>query len=137
MHLVTFAINVFASWRRSTDLPRFIGLAMAIPLVSVDIERADCGGGPENVLLLVNSNSMSSRTIANHYIALRQIPSSNVVYIDWHGSIEYCPVQRFRREILVPAVSAIRERKLDMQIDCVAYSTSFPWGENFIMISKI
>ena len=48
------------------------------------------GGGPENVLLLVNPNSLNSKTVANHYIALRQIPASNVVYVDWRGGIEGC-----------------------------------------------
>ena len=47
---------------------------------------AFAGGGPENVLLLVNSNSSGSKTIANHYIQLRNIPASNVVYIDWQGA---------------------------------------------------
>jgi hypothetical protein len=45
--------------------------------------QAFAGGGPENVLLLVNANSESSKTVANHYIALRQIPATNVLYIDW------------------------------------------------------
>ena len=53
------------------------------------------GGGPENVLLLVNSNSLNSKTIANHYIALRNIPPSNVVYIDWRGGLEDWPGQCF------------------------------------------
>ena len=32
------------------------------------------GGGPENVLLVVNANSQASKTIANHWIRYRAIP---------------------------------------------------------------
>ncbi len=42
---------------------------------------ARAGGGPENVLLVVNEDSPSSKLIANHYISLRQIPDRNVVYL--------------------------------------------------------
>ena len=85
------------------------------------------GGGPENVLLLVNSNSPSSKTIANNYIQLRNIPASNVVYIDWDGPIEECGAIKFRDQILLPTLAAIEDRKLAAQIDYVVYSSDFPW----------
>ena len=88
---------------------------------------ASAGGGPENVLLLVNSNSLSSKTVANYYIGLRNVPASNVVYIDWRGGIEECQGQYFRSQILKPAIDAIHERKLAAQIDYVVYSSDFPW----------
>ena len=85
------------------------------------------GGGPENVLLLVNSNSESSKTIANHYIELRKIPPNNVVYIDWKGNLESGSAERLREVILRPALAAIDERKLLPQIDYIVYSSDFPW----------
>jgi uncharacterized protein (TIGR03790 family) len=101
-----------------------ISLVLSIAL-GASVARA--GGGPENVLLLVNSNSLSSKTIANHYIALRNVPASNIVYVDWRGGLEVCQGPQFAGQILKPAIDAIRERRLSNQIDYVVYSSDFPW----------
>jgi len=91
---------------------------------------AFAGGGPENVLLVVNSNSDPSKRIANNYVNWRQIPPSNVVYIDWKGGNEFAPADRFRDEILWPILRAIEERHLASQIDYIVYSCDFPWRIN-------
>lgn len=99
-------------------------------LVLAATAAASCawaGGGPENVLLLVNSNSLNSKTIANHYIALRNVPATNVVYVDWRGGLEGCQGVYFAGQILQPAIDAIGERGLSAQIDYVVYSCDFPW----------
>ncbi len=85
------------------------------------------GGGPENIFLVVNANSDSSKTIANHYIELRQIPPQNVLYIDWKGSLATVQGSTFRGRILLPALKAIEDRKLNAQIDYLIYSSDFPW----------
>ena len=91
------------------------------------VSSVRAGGGPENVLLLVNSNSLSSKTIANHYIALCGVPASNIVYVDWRGGLEGCQGVQFANKILRPAIDAIRTRGLSNQIDYVVYSSDFPW----------
>jgi uncharacterized protein (TIGR03790 family) len=88
---------------------------------------AVAGGGPENVFLVVNSNSDSSKTIANYYIELRKIPPNNVFYVDWKGSLGACSGKNFREQILMPALKAIDDRKLAQQIDYLVYSSDFPW----------
>jgi uncharacterized protein (TIGR03790 family) len=88
------------------------------------------GGGPENVLVVVNSSSLDSKTIANHYVALRSIPPTNVVYIDWRGGREDCQGPQFLEKILQPTVESIAKRKLAGQIDYVVYSCDFPWRVN-------
>lgn len=87
---------------------------------------AHAGGGPENVFLVVNSRSESSKTVANHYIALRKIPPQNVVYLDWPGSLDGTRGTVFRSRILMPAIDAIESRRLNAQIDYLIYSTDFP-----------
>ncbi len=104
----------------------------AIPLLCVALvlkwaAPAVAGGGPENVLLLVNSNSDSSKAIANLYIELRKIPPMNVVYLDWKGSLEIGSAARLRDEILMPTIKALDDRRLTMQIDYIVYSSDFPW----------
>jgi uncharacterized protein (TIGR03790 family) len=86
------------------------------------------GGGPENVFLVVNSASWASQTVANHYIQLRHIPSSNVFYVDWTGGCETTDVDSFRDKILGPALDATERRGLRQQIDYLVYSSDFPYA---------
>jgi uncharacterized protein (TIGR03790 family) len=97
---------------------------MAILLFPLPVQA---GGGPENVLLLVNSNSESSKTIANHYIQLRKIPAQNVLYIDWRGSPRATKGKPFCSRILMPALTWIEDKKLSAQIDYLVYSADFPY----------
>ena len=91
-------------------------------------EAARSGGGPENVLLVVNRKSYNSMTIANHYIRLRQIPPGNVLTLSWHPDKAETTIDRFRKEILAPVLETIEKRRLTDQIDYVIYSSDFPWG---------
>ncbi len=87
---------------------------------------ARAGGGPENVLVVVNSASWASQAVANEFIHLRRIPSSNVCYLDWDQGFGSTDVATFRRQILIPALEHIHRRGLDDQIDYVVYSSDFP-----------
>ncbi len=86
------------------------------------------GGGPENVLLVVNRNSTDSLTIANHYARLRQIPAGNVLTLPWDPKAQTTGIDEFRQQILIPVLTAIHKRRLAGQIDYVVYSSDFPWG---------
>ena len=86
------------------------------------------GGGPENFMLVVNSASPSSLTIANHYIALRKIPSSNVMYLEWKGDQHTTDIETFRKQILLPILQTIESRDLTAHIDGILYSSDFPYS---------
>ena len=86
------------------------------------------GGGPENVLLVVNPQSPASLAIANHYAQLRQIPPANLLFLPWNPKFETTDVDTFRRQILIPILKTIDARKLSEQIDYIVYSSDFPWG---------
>ena len=86
------------------------------------------GGGPENVLLVVNPRSPASLTIANHYVQLRQIPADNLLFLPWDPNAEKTDVDTFRKQILIPVLKAVKDRHLEEQIDYVIYSSDFPWG---------
>ncbi len=100
------------------------GLVLSAPA------RTQAGGGPENVLLVVNANSAGSKRVANHYAALRELPASNVLYLDYDDSRERIGGDTFRKKILRPILEAIDARRLSLQIDMIAYSTDFPWLVN-------
>jgi hypothetical protein len=113
--------------RRGPALPRLLGLLLlgGVPWTP-QVCRA--GGGPENLLLVVNRRSWTSVAIANHYQHLRGIPPGNVLNLDWAGSVTETDVETFRSKILFPIVESIERRRLTGQIDYVVYSSDFPYS---------
>jgi len=111
--------------------PLVCGLLAAALVLGHAEQQARAGGGPENVLLLVNQRSWASKTVANHYIKLRHIPVANVVFLDWADDVvKQVQVDTFRQQILGPALAMIRRRGLGDQIDYVIYSADFPYAVN-------
>jgi hypothetical protein len=93
--------------------------------------NAHAGGGPENVFLVVNSQSWASRAIANHYIAQRDIPGINVFELPWTKSNVVTDITTFRDEILKPILAEINRRKLGGQIDYIVYASDYPYRIDF------
>lgn len=88
--------------------------------------KVQAGGGPENLILVVNQSDSSSLLLANHYCQLRGVPSGNVVYLSSVPKKSTLTLDEFRDLILKPIFEAIRERKLEQQIDLIVYSSGFP-----------
>lgn len=88
------------------------------------------GGGPENLVLVVNQDDAGSLLLANHYVALRGIPAANVIHLSGVPRQTTITLDQFRTLILKPVFEAIRERKLDQQIDLIVYSGGFPASVN-------
>jgi hypothetical protein len=108
--------------RGNAPITRILG---ALALLSWSAS-AWAGGGPEGVLLVVNPRSASSLTIANHYAQLRQIPLDNVLYLPWEPNAQTTDIDSFRRQILLPVLRSINQRRWGDQIDYVVYSSDFP-----------
>lgn len=87
---------------------------------------AVAGGGPENVILVVNANSASSKMIANHYIFGRNIPTRNVIYLNDVPAGETTDLAQFKEKILKPILHEIEIRKLVQSVDYIVYSSDFP-----------
>ena len=87
-------------------------------------------GGPENVLLVVNADSPSSKMIANYYVSMRKIPSTNVVYLNGIPPKEAMGLEDFKALILKPIFTEIAERQLGSHIDYIVYSSDFPTAIN-------
>lgn len=85
------------------------------------------GGGPENVFVVVNPASANSLAVANAFVASRRIPPINILMLRWQDSAESTTIRRFREELLIPIIRAIDSRRLANQIDCIAWSSDFPW----------
>ncbi len=90
--------------------------------------------GPENVLVVVNSEDPSSLLVANHYQHLRGIPARNIVYLTNVPREQVTTLPEFRDQILRPIIQEIERRGLEQQIDCIAYSAGFP---SAVMINQL
>ncbi len=86
------------------------------------------GWSQENVLVVVNEDSPESLTLANHYIAVRKIPSTNVVYLSNLPEIkggETFGSSAYQKSILNPIMDEIKNRGLEPQLRYVAFSAGF------------
>ncbi len=103
----------------------------AVLAAGLSSSLALAGGGPENVLVVVNSASWASRRVANEFIHLRQIPPRNVIELDWTADFENATIDVLREQILTPIFRTVAERGLSPQIDYVVYSSDLPHTINF------
>lgn len=113
------------------NLRRVVSLALVCIAWLSSVSSILAGCGPENVFLVVNANRIDSMTIANHYISLRQIPDSNVLFLNWEDSTETITSNTLRRKLLEPIFAAIDQRRLTNQIDMIVYSSGFPFAINY------
>jgi tetratricopeptide (TPR) repeat protein len=88
------------------------------------------GGGPENVAVVVNSDSFASLAVANAFVAARQVPASNLVHLALGDltDFEIVDVATFRERILRPAFETLETRGLAAQIDYLVYSSDIPYA---------
>ena len=101
-------------------------LAALIVLLLAGVGPA--GGGPENVLLVVNRRSWASISVANHYIRLRSSPRKTCCIWIGPASLSSTGIETFRQQILRPILAAIERNELDDHIDYIVYSSDFPWS---------
>jgi len=117
-----------ASVAAAGNVVRLLGALILSGIVLGAGGRARAGGGPENVAVVVNAESWASLAVANEYVALRQIPEGNVVYLSGMPADLSVDVNQFRDLILRPVLDTLERRGLAGQIDCIAYSADLPYS---------
>ena len=118
-------VSNFASFAFS--LPKLVSLLTLILGSVALLPSTGQAQGPENTLVVVNAESSHSLAIANRYIKLRDIPATNVIYLKKIPSEkETWSTKWFKQRVLTPVLDAMKERGIENQIDCVAYSAGFP-----------
>ncbi|MDZ4852363.1 MAG: hypothetical protein SGI77_24000 [Pirellulaceae bacterium] len=95
--------------------------AMLFPTV-----EAFGGATASQWVIVVNGQSARSRTIANHYSHLRNIPSLNIITLEDVPAENTVSLDVFRERILKPLLKEMENRKLWSHIQGVAYSSDFP-----------
>ena len=101
-------------------------LLIAAPLIAGWNSPALGGVTPENVVVVVNAQSRDSRTIADHYVQLREIPSSNVILLNDVPDELTVDMESFKSRILVPVLTELNRRRIAAQTRVIAYSAGFP-----------
>jgi hypothetical protein len=104
---------------------------LALLLLLLGAATAWAGGGPETTLVVVNAKSPLSRRIANEYVALREIPATNVLWLDAVPHQGVITLDQFKSTILEPIDRFLAEQGLADSIDLIAYSSGFPYGVDF------
>ena len=87
---------------------------------------AKAGAGPSQWVVVVNADSIPSRTVANHFCKLRNIPANNIIVLSGIPNTDRIAIEEFRSIILLPILKQIESRKLSGHIQGVAYSVDFP-----------
>lgn len=102
-----------------------IGWMALLGSMSWNAEELIAGVTESQLVVVVNGGSADSRTIANHYVHWRNIPTHNVIVLKDIPNQEVITVDQFRQLILRPIFSEIDRRGLN-DIKCIAYSADFP-----------
>ena len=105
--------------------------AFSVVISDIALSPATCfAQGPENTLVVVNADSPDSLAVANCYINQRDIPATNVVYLEKipraTTSRQSTSSSKFENKILRPIFDAMSQRGIENQIECITYSASFP-----------
>lgn len=116
-------------WNRSSrSVWRLLAVFSAVAALSG--QSAQAGLSSENVIVVVNGDSMVSRTVANHYIEARSIPSKNVIVLQEVPSGIKTDLDSFRDKILKPVLAEIDKRGISSFAQVIAYSADFPTAVN-------
>lgn len=87
---------------------------------------AQAGGGPQNVLVVVNDNSLESLELGKYYQQQRGIPERNVFHVRTSTANDIT-VSSFSNEIRMPVVAYITTAFPSNQIDYVVFSKDIPY----------
>ncbi len=120
-------MNIHASLDRFSHR-RLVAVALLVlDVTCFGVAHVSAGVSPENVIVVVNSDSLASRTVANHYVHLRNIPSANVVMLAGVPVDQLkIDLNQFKSTILLPMLREINARGLAKQARVIAYSADFP-----------
>ncbi len=88
--------------------------------------NAFAGATGSNWVVVVNGESVNSRSIANLYCSARNIPGRNVIVLPSIPDSDQISVDQFRELILGPVLKEIETRGLASHIQGIAYSSDFP-----------
>src|SRR5688572_5319553 len=106
-------------------------LLLLFAVVLALASRAEAGQGPQNTVVVINARSPLSVAIGHRYAQWRNVPTRNLIYLDWDSEPVATDVETFRQRILLPIVQQLDARKITSHITTIAYSSDFPYVIDF------
>lgn len=100
-------------------------------LLLLTAPAAWAGGGPTTTLIVVNEDSPTSLYVGTWYARLRQIPTTHLCRLRDIPNRSTITVDQFRERVWMPIAAYLKKHDLEASIDCIAYSTDFPFGVKF------
>ncbi|MCE3016949.1 MAG: hypothetical protein ACK56W_24575 [Pirellula sp.] len=88
--------------------------------------RIYAGASSSQWVIAVNGDSVSSRTVANHFCTIRDIPANNIIVLEGIPDTDRISLDQFRESILAPILAQIEQRGLGNHVQGIAYSVDFP-----------
>ncbi len=95
-------------------------------LLAILALSASAGGGPENVLIVVNDNSSRSLEIGQYYQDARGIPERNICHLNTTTNYSI-DTAAFTNQIRRPIFDYIAQAGLSGQVDYIVFSVDFPY----------
>ena len=87
---------------------------------------AQAGGGPQNVLVIVNDNSLESLELGHYYQTKRGVPAGNVCHIRTAVDFNISSAD-FTNQVRQPILNYIATSGLSNQIDYIVFSRDIPY----------
>ena len=125
---------------RSADLRIPVRLARVVLLGCLFLQAFQStglgGGGPQNVLVVVNDQSLESLELGRHYTEVRGIAEINICHISVPPCVQGIPASysisesNFVSEIRTPILQYISGMRLTNQIDYIVFSRDIPYKVN-------
>jgi len=113
--------------RKNLHFWSLISVVIAITFCGNRLDTAVFAGATaSNWVIVVNGQSVNSRTLANQYCSARDMPSRNVIVLPAVPDSDQISVDQFRELILGPVLQEIETRGLAGHIQGHAYSADFP-----------
>lgn len=89
--------------------------------------RVHAGGSGLNTVVIVNQTSSNSCELGNYYCQQRQIPSQNVLYINWTGGNTLWASNDLQTNLVTPLLNMLFSRQLTNQIEYLVLSMDIPF----------
>lgn len=104
-----------------------IRCAWIIPAVfCAAVLSAQAGGGPQNVLVVVNDQSLASLELGKHYQQQREVPGRNILHISVTPT-NNMSMATFSNDVRGPILSYIATAGLSNQINTIIFSCGIPY----------
>ncbi|MCU0711990.1 MAG: hypothetical protein MUC43_08015 [Pirellula sp.] len=124
---LTLLVHFFSSPAKTIPpLGKFLIFGLFHLFLTASNPLANAGGTPGQWVVVVNGDSISSRTVANHFCQIRDIPANNVVVLTGIPDKDRITIDEFRTLILAPLMEELQKRGMANHIQGVAYSVDFP-----------